>query len=265
MNEIITTRIYNLVDPKGTALQLRLGIYKERPNLPKVDRGIRWSFIGTKIPMPVRAHTWFNGFPEPVMLDWLKANGWALHTAVDIPSGKATVYELPKAPEANDEDGWGYIVLDGYSNPLPRANFGSAKESREYFRRKGSPSEIYRRVDADNICVKTPGKWIVDDGEGGDYAATMFASFDEAYGDYQSLLIAGYPNPKLYELKEYNDKETEVNTRSDFDTFYFRTVIKDLFETGHHVKAAALYHYAHGGTVTDAWDAVRAIHKEESK
>ena len=87
-------RVYNLVDSNGTKLQLRLGRYKYSDDyLP--DKGFRWSFVGSKIPMPVRAYTWFNGFPENIMLDWLKGNGWVLRSRVEMGTGKATVYELP--------------------------------------------------------------------------------------------------------------------------------------------------------------------------
>lgn len=93
--------VYNLVDSNGTKLQLRLGRFKGFANANIVcdDRGFRWSFVGSKIPMPVRSYTWFNGFPEQTMLDWLKGNGWALRSSVEMSTGKATVYELPKAEE----------------------------------------------------------------------------------------------------------------------------------------------------------------------
>lgn len=93
--------VYNLVDSNGTKLQLRLGRIKGYANANLVcnDRGFRWSFVGSKIPMPVRAYTWFNGFPENIMLDWLKENGWALRSRVEMSTGKATVYELPSADE----------------------------------------------------------------------------------------------------------------------------------------------------------------------
>lgn len=92
--------VYNLVDSNGTKLQLRLGRLKYSEDyLP--DKGFRWSFVGFKIPMPVRAYTWFNGFPENIMLDWLKANGWALRSRVEMGTGKATIYELPKADESS--------------------------------------------------------------------------------------------------------------------------------------------------------------------
>jgi hypothetical protein len=90
--------VYNLVNSNGTKLQLRLGRlkgYGDELLSYHCDQGFRWSFVGTKIPMPVRNGTWFNGFPENIMLDWLKGNGWAPHSRVDMGTGKATVYELP--------------------------------------------------------------------------------------------------------------------------------------------------------------------------
>lgn len=93
--------VFNLVDSNGTKLQLRLGRLKERQN-HVLDRGFRWSFVGTKIPMPIRAYTWFNGFPENIMLDWLKGNGWALRSRVEMCTGKATVYELPEHSKGNN-------------------------------------------------------------------------------------------------------------------------------------------------------------------
>ena len=93
---------YNLVDSNGTKLQLRLGRlkgYSDELLAYHCDQGFRWSFVGPNIPMPVRAYTWFNGFPENTMLDWLKGNGWALRSRVEMSTGKATVYELPKADE----------------------------------------------------------------------------------------------------------------------------------------------------------------------
>ena len=94
--------VYNLVDSNGTKLQLRLGRlkgYSDELLAYHCDQGFRWSFVGSKIPMPVRAYTWFNGFPENIMLDWLKGNGWALRSRVEMSTGKATVYEFPKVEE----------------------------------------------------------------------------------------------------------------------------------------------------------------------
>lgn len=94
--------VYNLLDSNGTKLQLRLGRNKcSEDYFP--DQGFRWSFVGPKIPMPVRAYTWFNGFPENIMLDWLKGNGWALRSRVEMSTGKATVYELPSESSKGNE------------------------------------------------------------------------------------------------------------------------------------------------------------------
>ena len=91
-------RVYNLVNIKGDRLRLELGIIADPHDdylLTSKDKGYRWRFIGNNIPMPVRSMCWFNGFPEPIMIPWLKGNGWFLHTRVDMCSGYAEVFELP--------------------------------------------------------------------------------------------------------------------------------------------------------------------------
>lgn len=102
---IDTIVVYNLLDSNGTKLQLRLGRlkgYGDELRSYHCDQGFRWSFVGPKIPMPIRAYTWFNGFPEKTMLDWLKGNGWALRSRVEMGTGKATVYELPEPNKGNE-------------------------------------------------------------------------------------------------------------------------------------------------------------------
>lgn len=98
--------VYNLVDANGTKLQLRLGHIREidpAGGIYNNDQGYRWSFIGTKIPMPVRNGTWFNGFPVDTMLNWLKENGWYLHARVTMHNGKVHVFELPDvSPNGNE-------------------------------------------------------------------------------------------------------------------------------------------------------------------
>lgn len=98
MERVKTFRVYNLVNSKGNKLQLELGITdvrREDTVWSSADKGYRWRFIGKHIPMPVRSLYWFNGFPESIMLDWLKGNGWFVHTRVDTGSSYAEVYELP--------------------------------------------------------------------------------------------------------------------------------------------------------------------------
>lgn len=105
MRKINVLRTYNLVNNKGDKLQLQQGFITEglRDELPYclADKGYRWRFIGTKIPMPVRSMYWFNGFEESIMLDWLKGNGWYPRTRVEMNSGKTYVYELPFHDESN--------------------------------------------------------------------------------------------------------------------------------------------------------------------
>lgn len=106
MNKPKIIMVYNLVNSKGNKLQLLLGMNKELTNeYPRstADEGYRWCFIGKHIPMPVRSMYWFNGFPEEVMLDWLKGNGWFPHTRVDMLGGYVKVYELPKGNECRSE------------------------------------------------------------------------------------------------------------------------------------------------------------------
>lgn len=117
MRNVNVLKVYNLVDSKGNKLRLRLGELRSRDDIcvSSADKGYRWSFIGDNIPMPVRSLTWFNGFPEATMLDWLKGNGWYPQTCVDLNSGYAKVYDLPKGNEISD-----HIVVGG-ENALNRA------------------------------------------------------------------------------------------------------------------------------------------------
>ena len=87
-------RTYNLVNSKGNKLRLYLGRIEGSDDYFG-DKGFRWCFVGSRIPMPVRSGTWFNGFPEHIMLDWLKGNGWALHVSVTMSTCVATVCDLP--------------------------------------------------------------------------------------------------------------------------------------------------------------------------
>lgn len=113
-------KVYNLVDTNGNWLQLKLGRIKDYAvTRANPDKGFRWSFDGTKIPMPVRVRTWFNGFPEETMLDWLKANGWYPRTCVIPYSGYAAIYDLPdNFDEAEPEKANEEYVLNDYEVEL---------------------------------------------------------------------------------------------------------------------------------------------------
>lgn len=102
MDNIKIIRVFNLVNPKGTKLQLRLGAMQNCANLRGKDMGWRWSFIGTEIPMPVRNGTWFNGFPEATMMNWLMDQGWMPESAVEMATSRVRVFNLPKGNEDPD-------------------------------------------------------------------------------------------------------------------------------------------------------------------
>lgn len=123
MRDINVLKVYNLVDSKGNKVQLRLGMITGNANAIRVaseDQGYRWSFVGKHIPMPVRSRCWFNGFPEPIMLDWLKGNGWYPRSCVSMCDGNAIVYELPKGTDEEvrswDVDAFHSVIRELISN-----------------------------------------------------------------------------------------------------------------------------------------------------
>ena len=106
MEKIKTIKIYNLVDCKGNKVQLELGITEvRREDKPwdSMDKGYRWRFIGKHIPMPVRSMYWFNGFPENIMLDWLKGNGWRVRTSVNTQTYHVNIWEVATEDVTSNE------------------------------------------------------------------------------------------------------------------------------------------------------------------
>lgn len=104
MEKVKTLYVYNLLNSNGDELRMRLGYVVDANGNPyNVNAAWRWSFDGKKIPMPVRSRTWFCGFPEQTMISWLNGNGWYVRTRVDVMSGYAEVYELPKGNEEQYE------------------------------------------------------------------------------------------------------------------------------------------------------------------
>lgn len=103
MEKVKTFRVYNLLNENGDKLRLCLGYVTNTTAMyEEANQILRWCFNGKKIPMPVRSGCWFNGFPENIMLDWLKGNGWHLRTRVDLDSGHAVVFDLPDS-KGNEE------------------------------------------------------------------------------------------------------------------------------------------------------------------
>lgn len=156
MKEKITTLVcFNLVNADGVKLRLYLGRdegYADCYGNP--DKGFRWSFVGSKIPMPVRAYTWFNGFPENIMLDWLKGNGWALRSRVEMGTGKATIYELPKADEpskGNEKPTAAYKMPDHATRQSEEA-FRAAIRMMYNDRSKVHAINLYRYAHPCHLC-----------------------------------------------------------------------------------------------------------------
>ena len=157
--------VYNLVDENGTKLQLRLGRlkgYSDELLAYHCDQGFRWSFVGSKIPMPVRAYTWFNGFPENIMLDWLKGNGWALRSRVEMGTGKATVYELPfvdKPSKGNEKPTEEYKLTD----EAIRRGEAVLKEAIRLLCNNGSALSAIALYRLAHPCTLVEAKHVVDD------------------------------------------------------------------------------------------------------
>lgn len=198
--------VYNFVDANGAKLQLNLGVLKEKEGLPKGDAGLRWSFVGTKIPMPVRAHTWFNGFPEPVMLDWLKANGWHLHTDINPRTNNVNVHELPKATEASYEN---EVLVNAICSLYNGHNIGACRTL--YDMTTDAPRTIdyvkgkVAKILADGFKADKGCKYIVDDGEGDYGSLKAYDNYADAWNDYNGLAIAGWPNIQLYRVLTCDD------------------------------------------------------------
>lgn len=96
MENIKAIKAYTLVNANGISLTMRLG-KGTADEYNRHDQGWRWMCLGTQIPFPVRNGTWFNGFPEATMMNWLMDNGWTLQAVVNMATGRAKVYDTNKA------------------------------------------------------------------------------------------------------------------------------------------------------------------------
>lgn len=105
MEEVKALRSYNLLNEFGHHLTLQYGRCVDLDgNIMNANSAQRWRFFGSKIPMPVRSGTWFQGLSTREMLDWLKNAGWLPETMVILPSGCATVYKVNLEPEYEIRD-----------------------------------------------------------------------------------------------------------------------------------------------------------------
>lgn len=136
MKNIEIIKVYNLVNANGDKLQLRYGKLMARANelfTSSEDMGLRWSFAGKKIPMPVRSRTWFNGFPKEIMIQWLNEQGWFVATEVLMTTGEAKAYELPEPEEE-------YLITD------------LVKDEEEFFDLVREMFRNGKRIEAMHLC-----------------------------------------------------------------------------------------------------------------
>lgn len=99
-NDAHIVTVYNLMDGKGNHLRLMKGYVDPSNKCPPADRGARWCFMGSNIPMPVRSGYWFNGFSVDTMLLWLTEHGWHVAAEVNMSTGKAKMHALPEPEES---------------------------------------------------------------------------------------------------------------------------------------------------------------------
>ena len=108
--EIKLIRTILFRDPNGNDLRLTLGKIKNKEEYNQFmgfanndDRGFRWRFVGQKIPMPIRSYEWFNGFPEYVMVPWVKSHGYNVVACTNHITGAVYVVKgnTPEPSKAN--------------------------------------------------------------------------------------------------------------------------------------------------------------------
>lgn len=222
-----------LRDSNGNNLRLTLGKIKDMEaynnrfmGFANNDgKGFRWRFVGPKIPMPIRSYEWFNGFPEEIMVPWVKSQGYEVVAVTSHVTG--SVY-----------------VVKGNETPVTTA---------------------VNPDDASKSYESAPVKYVVDTGEDDGFSVYIYDNFCKANDHYQALLIGGYPNPHLYKATEYgkDDKRnetyklTEQAIRNGNEAL--TEAIKLLCSQGMVLKAISLYRFIHTCCLKDAKEAVDKI------
>lgn len=110
-------------------------------------------------------------------------------------------------------------------------------------------------------------QYVVDDGENDVASLSIYSNFDDANNEYQGLLMAGYPNPRLYKATEYSDaddsKGNEPYKLSDvaIDNGHraLTEAIKLLCSNGKVLPGISLYRLVHPCGLKDAKEAVDKI------
>lgn len=224
-------KIYNLFDPDGHKLQLYFGRKVDNSGAAIIngkDKGWRWSFYGTNIPMPVRKGEWFNGFPEETMLSWLEGNGgWVVHTVVNAVTGEVEVRDLPDAPDASYEN----AVLAKAICALYNGNniddcatlYGlttGVPYTMDFLRSKVhailANNAKVKAEEPEEIKVNVNVKYFVDDGEDECGSIKAYDNYDRAKENYNAFMIAGWPKARMYKVVDCNADTTEPATETDW-------------------------------------------------
>lgn len=94
-------------DHNGNDLRLTLGKIEDMEAYNRSmgsacndDKGFRWRFVGVHIPMPIRSYEWFNGFPEDIMANWVKSQGYEVVAVTSHVTGSVYVVK-GNAPESS--------------------------------------------------------------------------------------------------------------------------------------------------------------------
>lgn len=251
MRKFRILRVYNLVNANGDKLRLNLGVtddpLEEYP-MSASDKGFRWNFEGHKIPMPVRSGYWFNGFSESVMLDWLKGNGWALHTVVNMMHGEVVVHDLPEAPDPEPNkatakgNGWIPVSSGMYPKEGEYVNVTFlAHDTKEPM--CGYPAYLDRN------------NWYwAEDGRHVEVEVTAWKPICEPYCGDEDVTEPAFTAYKG------NDEYVMIPVRTrNLEKTCFNEAIRGLYEQGLRVDAVRAYRYANPVGLADAKKAVEAI------
>lgn len=216
--------------PNGNDLRLTLGKIKDMEAYNRFmgsasndDKGFRWHFVGTKIPMPIRSYEWFNGFPEDIMVPWVPSQGYTLVASVSHVTGSVYVVKGNEIPCATEE----FVVTEA-----PKGN------------------------------EPAPVKYVVDDGCNSYHSLSIYDDFADANQYYHGLQAAGWNNSRIYKATEYG-KDDKGNETYELTELAIRNgnealteAIKLLCSHGMVLKAISLYRLAHPCGLKDAKEAV---------
>lgn len=230
--EIKLIRTILFRDPNGNDLRLTLGKIKDMEAYNRFmgfasndDKGFRWQFVGPKIPMPIRSCEWFNGFPEEVMVPWVKSQGYEVVAVTSHVTGSLYVVKGNEAPVTTAVD----------TDEAPKGN---------------EPVSV---------------KYVVDDGCNSYHSLSIYDNFADANRYFQNIRAGGWLNSRIYKATEYgkDDKGNETYELTDVairnGNEALTEAIKLLCSQGMVLKAVSLYRLVHPCCLKDAKEAVDKI------